>query len=417
MAPPDHVHTELDASVAAVGAVFQPVVELDEESVVGYEALAHGLPGTRLERPLELFAAARATGRLAELELACQSAAVKAAHAAGWGRPLSLFLNVEPEVIDQTTEPARLAVLERAQEHGPVVVELTERALTTAPRELLRGVDLLRELGCLIALDDVGADDRSLALMAFLRPDVVKLDLGLIHGRPSDKIAGVVHAVMAEADRSGLVVVAEGIETEAHVETARAFGATLGQGYRFGRPGPSAFDRAGRGLRDVARQPPRTAADPSPFALAVTAGAPVRQARKSLLLRLARQLEQQAALLGRQGVLLATFERAEHFRGAARRYAQLAQETAFVAVFAEGITVDPAPGVRGQPLTTDEPLRSSWDVAVVSPHFAAALVSQDLGDTGVPDSERRFAFAVVYDRPLAVAAARLLMARIQPLTA
>jgi hypothetical protein len=53
-------------------------------------------------------------------------------------------------------------------------------------------------------------------------------------------------------------------------------------------------------------------------------------------------------------------------------------------------------------------------VVVVSPHFAAALVSRDLGDDG-PDSKRRFDYAVTYDRTLVVDVARDLMRRVQPL--
>lgn len=404
----------LDTSLAGVRAVFQPLVALDDGAVVGVEALARGAAGSTLESPLALFAEARAQDRLVELELACQVAAVDAAEAAGWRGPAGLFLNVEPEAIGLTEQPAGMAVLERAREHGPVVVELTERALTTHPSELLRCVDQLRAVGCLIALDDVGADDRSLALMPFLQPDIIKLDLALIQERPSDRIAAVVHAVLAEAERSGATVVAEGIETEEHVETALAYGATLGQGYRYGRPGSLASISARREL-GIASHQPAVPAGQSPFALAVEAGAPVRRARKPLLVRLARQLERQAADLGQTAVLLATFQGIEQFTGGVReRYADAAGQLAFVAVFGEGMPSEPAPGVRGQSLTHGEPLRTAWDVAVVSPHFAAALVSRDVGDTGVADPERRFDFAMVYDRRIAVATARLLMARIEP---
>ncbi|MBA3867218.1 MAG: hypothetical protein H0X42_12895 [Solirubrobacterales bacterium] len=75
----------------------------------------------------------------------------------------------------------------------PVVIELTERALTARPTELLSLVDRL-------------------ALMPFLRPDVIKLDLKLMQDRPSREIAEVVHAVNAESERTGSLVLAEGIE-------------------------------------------------------------------------------------------------------------------------------------------------------------------------------------------------------------
>lgn len=397
-----------------VRAVFQRVVDLQTGRTAGFEALARGPEGSPLESPLELFAAARAEGRTAELELACQQAAVGAAAAAGLAAPLGLFVNVEPELISRATAATHLPVWEEARKRGPVVVELTERALTAHPAELLHGVDRLRELGCLIALDDVGSDPRSLALMPFLRPDIIKLDLRLVQQRPSQEIAEVVHAVLAEAERSGAAVVAEGLETDEHLETALAFGATHGQGYRFGRPEPLRLDGELSGLPAAPRAPEPIRA-PTPFDLVEAAGAPIRRARKRLLVQIASRLESQAALLGAQAVLLATFEHARYFVEPARsRYERAGREAAFVAIFGEGLEVAPAPGVRGQPLHSSEPLRSVWDVAVVSPHFAACMVSRDLGDTGVPDEDRRFAFTVVYDRPLAVAAARLLMARVKP---
>jgi len=70
-----------------------------------------------------------------------------------------------------------------------VVVEVTERALTARPADPLHALDAFRELGWAIDLDDVGADSRSLALLALLRPDVVKLDLRLKHARPDEKVA------------------------------------------------------------------------------------------------------------------------------------------------------------------------------------------------------------------------------------
>lgn len=116
-------------------------------------------------------------------------------------------------------------------EHLPltVVLELTERALTSQPAQLLQTVARVRALGWGIALDDVGADPASLALLPLVQPDVIKLDLALVQHRASAHIAAVVNAVHAEAERSGTVVLAEGIETEQHLRTARAFGATSGR--------------------------------------------------------------------------------------------------------------------------------------------------------------------------------------------
>jgi EAL domain-containing protein (putative c-di-GMP-specific phosphodiesterase class I) len=78
-----------------------------------------------------------------------------------------------------------------------VVLEITERALSTRPAELLATVERLRADGWKIALDDVGADEMSLAFMALLRPEVVKLDLSLVQRRPNPAIAEIMNAVNA----------------------------------------------------------------------------------------------------------------------------------------------------------------------------------------------------------------------------
>ena len=66
---------------------------------------------------------------------------------------------------------------------------------------------------------------------------MIKLDLQLMQDSPSCEIAEVVHAVNAEAERTGALILAEGIETEEHLRRALALGASYGQGWLFGRPG------------------------------------------------------------------------------------------------------------------------------------------------------------------------------------
>ena len=81
---------------------------------------------------------------------------------------------------------------------------------------------------------------------------------------------------------------------------------------------------------------------------------------------------------------------------------------------AQSLAVAPVHGVRGAELAGDDALAGEWSVLVLGPHFAGALVARDLGDDDVPDRDRRFSFATVYDRALVIAAARTLIARIAP---
>ena len=390
--------------------VFQPIVHLPHGAVLGYEALARGPQGTELERPDRLFEAARADGLLAELDFACQARALRTAARCGLARPLSLFVNVEPEVYDRMPESLRRLYSDTTS-RLEVVVEITERALTLYPAELLARVRDLRHLGCSIAVDDVGLDERSLAMMAFLRPDVIKLDMSFVQRRPDRRTAEIAHAVAAEAERTDASVLVEGVETPAHLDAGISLGATLAQGWHFGRPGPlprsPAVPTDSRALRPAKQDP----LPPSPWEL--VAHLPrTRVAPKRLLYAMTRHLEREAERLGGTAVLLATFEHARFMTPATReRYARLAGRTAFCGALAAGLESEPARGVRGIALDREDPLGSEWDVAVIGPHFAAALIGSDLGDEG-PDHERRFRYILTYDRATALSAARSMMARI-----
>jgi EAL domain-containing protein (putative c-di-GMP-specific phosphodiesterase class I) len=399
---------------------YQPIVELDTGLTVAYEALARGPRGSTLEGPNQLFAAARRAGRLAQLDRTCQQVALNGARTTGLCAPWTLFINIEPETAAEAyhlPDPDDLASATsgaKPTQTLQVVVELTERALIASPTELLRLVARIRARGWGIALDDVGADRASLALLPLLRPDVIKLDLRLVQQQPTAEIACIVGAVNAEAERSGTVILAEGIETEEHLNIALSMGATLGQGWLLGRPAPlpSSLPRfTGTPITIIDRANPTS--ERSPFALGAALKEP-RPARKQLLIEISKHLERQAIGAGESTVVVSTFQDATFFTAAtARRYNDLAVRAAFVGALGQDMPAEPLPGVRGCVLDPTDPLIGEWDIVVVGPHFTATLVARDLGDTG-PDNERRFDFVLSHDRELAINIALTLMSRIWP---
>jgi EAL domain-containing protein (putative c-di-GMP-specific phosphodiesterase class I) len=393
--------------------VFQPLVDLDTGRVVAYEALARGPQDSPLETPAALFLVAREAGHLAELDWLCRTRALRMALDAGLHEGTGLFLNGEPEALSEPCPPALLGDSVVPPGLRPFI-EITERALTARPAELLRAVAQVRDLGWGVALDDVGADIRSLALMPLLSPDVVKLDLRLVHQHPTEEMAEIVNAVLAERERSGVTIVAEGIENEEQLRAARAMGATLGQGWLLGRPAPLPATpvptaAAPRLLRDA-----QGGSAATPFAT-VSPGRDVRHADKRLLVAMSLHLEHQMTRVGPSAIILSAFQDASHFTTKTlRRYEHLARESTFVVALGVGMPARPAPGVRGANLDPSDPLRGEWSVVVLGPHFAGALVAVDLGDTG-PDLDRRFDYALTYDRPTVVEAARTLTRRVERL--
>ncbi|MBG0564226.1 sensor domain-containing phosphodiesterase [Actinoplanes aureus] len=403
-----HIHDLLD--LRAVTPVFQPLIDLATGRVVGYEALSRGPAGSPWESPAALFAAARAAGREAELDWICRAVAYRAALAAGFGPELTLFVNMEPTAWRAGCPADLVPIFDAARDRLRVVTEMTERAIAADPAALLSAAESCREAGWGVALDDVGADPMSLALMPFVHPDVVKLDMGLLHAPDDPATARVVAAVSAYAETSGAVVLAEGIETARHLAVARTMGATVGQGWHFGRPAPLPETTPAAARLPLLPAPAR--GDRTPFEI-VSAVRPVTRTTKAQLMPLSRHLEALAGSGPEPPVLLACFQEARHFTAhTAARFQRVAAHSPLVAALGIGLPAEPAPGVRGASLGDDR-LRGEWNVIVVGPHRAAALVARDLGDNG-PEADRRFDFALTHDRGLAAEAARSLLHQLAP---
>jgi len=249
----------IDAAAEGTGLfpMFQPVVSLADGKTVGYEALARW-PSLAQLRPSTVFERAAATGRLDRLDRVCTSAAISAASQAGLGSEHLLMVNCEPGTARRHCGDDELT--RRARSDLQVVYEITERSLLRHPKTLLQKVAAIRRDGFAVALDDVGARPDSLALLDVLAPDVIKLDIGMVQSRLSEGRAREFAGVLAHQERTGALILAEGIETDGHLERALAFGATLGQGFRFGAAAPlpqrpPVRGRCGQFLASTSRSP------------------------------------------------------------------------------------------------------------------------------------------------------------------
>ncbi|MHB8335240.1 MAG: PAS domain S-box protein [Acidimicrobiales bacterium] len=217
------IHTIIDAKL--FHPVFQPVVALDDGSIVGYEALTRFKDG---QRPDEHFAIAASVDMGVELEVACARAAVHDATRLPSGSWLSL--NFSPTVAAGERAHGIIVGADRA-----VAIEITEHARIDNFDEIRRAVASVS--GCQLFVDDAGAGYAGLHHILELRPDVVKLDISLVRDIDHDPARqALVSGMRHFADLTGTRLLGEGIETAAEAETLRSLGVDLGQGYYFGRP-------------------------------------------------------------------------------------------------------------------------------------------------------------------------------------
>lgn len=213
---------------------YQPVLHLathreGTEKIVGYESLARFPNGS----PQAWFDVAGNTGLRLDLELAAIEAAV-----AGFA-PVdpSGFLAVN--LSDGTLTSSRLHKALEGVDPGRVVLELSEEAVIRSYEVTNRAVDVLRERGYRLAIDDVGMGELDLWHILRLDPAVIKIDLALVRDlEDSPRNAALVRAITAMARDLGTMVIAEGIESERERDRLCELGVEYGQGYLLGKPKP-----------------------------------------------------------------------------------------------------------------------------------------------------------------------------------
>jgi EAL domain-containing protein (putative c-di-GMP-specific phosphodiesterase class I) len=211
--------------------VFQPIVELESLTIVGYEALTRFTDGMR---PDLRFTEAASVGLGHEYELA----AIEAALTAASHLPTEAFLslNMSPGLVLASGHRLRKMI-------GPatrrLVLELTEHVPIDDYSALRKAIEGLGNVE--VAVDDAGAGYASLRHILELRPTFAKVDISLVGGIGADElrqalVAGLVYFAL----RSGCHLIAEGVESEDDATALRRLGVEFAQGYLFGRPEPIA---------------------------------------------------------------------------------------------------------------------------------------------------------------------------------
>ena len=224
----------LEAVIAhqQIGVVFQPQIDPKTGAVVGAEALARWSGVDSAER---LFERARLAGLDERLSRLVQRKALRAA--AAWEGPLRhvrLSINLLPA--DLLRSGYTQWLIEEIQGAGldpkRITVEITESALLSDFDVMRRRLSRLRHEGIGVALDDFGTGYASLAYLAELPLDCLKIDRGLITRiAHSERDRIVVRSVVRLAQDLGLQIVVEGVESTSQLRLLAEWGCNLYQGF------------------------------------------------------------------------------------------------------------------------------------------------------------------------------------------
>lgn len=228
---------------AAVETLFQPVVDLRNRSILGWEAFSRGPRDSELESPRRMFAVSERIGLSGDLDRVCREAALRAsAEMVGHGK---IFVNTLVHSVDANewrTEGPLLRQLEAISlQPEDLVLEFSERGVDADGEKFIEVMRSVQEQGYGVALDDIGTGYADKKLLERIRPQYLKLDVSLVRDVHENLIKQELLATIVElAGAIGAEVIAEGVECCEEVDTLIDAGARFGQGYLFAEPAPPA---------------------------------------------------------------------------------------------------------------------------------------------------------------------------------
>jgi EAL domain-containing protein (putative c-di-GMP-specific phosphodiesterase class I) len=245
--PAEHQPPPADADLVGrllrkgLDVAYQPIVDLADERVVGWEALLRGrLPLHGWLNPEDVVGSATRIGALDRVmrQVAEQALTTASVVSLLQGRRFTVSINVEPGQMRAGSAFLRWLVDRSTRTHADVVVEVTEREGAAGwVEEQSLALELLRRGGLGLAIDDLGAGASRAHLLAGHDWTWVKLDKGLL--RPGTRSDIVLRHTIAMLRELGTKVVVEGVETAEQLDLARAAGADLAQGHLLGEPMPA----------------------------------------------------------------------------------------------------------------------------------------------------------------------------------
>ena len=224
---------------------YQPTVDLDSGTIVGFEALVRWNHPTRgVVLPAEFISVAEASGFIRPLgewvlREACRQAAVWIARE---NRPLTMSVNVSGRQLDQ---PAFLQIVEAALTDSGLApnrlcLEMTESVLLVDTDEVLALLNELKKLGVRLAIDDFGTGYSSLSYLHRFPFDILKIDKSFIDQLNSRQAEStLVRTIVQLGQGLGVTTIAEGLEHFDQFLVLRRMGCQVGQGFYFSRPVPA----------------------------------------------------------------------------------------------------------------------------------------------------------------------------------
>jgi len=222
---------------------YQPIVSLQTGKITGFEALTRWQRPEGVLSPIAFIAVAEETGLIIPMNRQLLREACE--HLRSWqsefpsSPPLTMSVNItsrefaQPDLISEV----RKSLDQTGIDPGCLQFEIIETIAMGDAEKSGHVLAQLKALGVQLSIDDFGTGYSSLSRLRRIPVDTLKIDRAFISNMESDpENREIVRAIIVLAHNLGLKVVAEGTETEEHVNLLRQLNCEMAQGYFFSRP-------------------------------------------------------------------------------------------------------------------------------------------------------------------------------------
>ncbi|PSL50965.1 EAL domain-containing protein (putative c-di-GMP-specific phosphodiesterase class I) [Salsuginibacillus halophilus] len=218
---------------------MQPIIEVDEYEVFGYEFLVRPLDDAHKFHPGELFSYSSEAGLQTLLDSRARVSSISTG-AAALPSGTKMFINFLPSSIYDPSHCLRTtfqAVTRYGVHPEDLIFEVVETEKIDDIEHLQKVFNVYKQYGVKVALDDLGSGYASEEVMQQLQPDYVKVDRDLVRDCDTDEVKQKrIESIVATAHQQGTKVLVEGIETHAELDTTKNAGVDYAQGFYIGRP-------------------------------------------------------------------------------------------------------------------------------------------------------------------------------------
>jgi diguanylate cyclase (GGDEF)-like protein len=223
---------------------YQPIICLENSKILKAEALIRWIhPIKGMINPIDFISIAEESGLINELGDWVFNQALNDLHIIRerLGSEFQLSINVSPNQFNQPENLLKwVETMKELDIPGRcIALEITEGILLDPSNKVIKVISALKKTGVEFSIDDFGTGYSALAYLRKFDIDYVKIDKSFIHNLKTDNHDAVLcESIINMANRLGMKVIAEGIETDDQKELLKDFSCDYGQGYLFARPQP-----------------------------------------------------------------------------------------------------------------------------------------------------------------------------------